>query len=347
MTQRQFVNAYQRGEVDSDELATVLRRYDSLDSDSKNDFDEFVARNGDEAGDFAGRTDSDTFDSVFCVGGSTPSLAGVSSSQTDRYYSGGAPSVALSQGGEDCVPDELGLSESQADKHEDALADTGDIEYGPITDSDELDELLLDLASRDGFDDLDDVVGGTQGNEVGFKGLSGEEYIGRDLDNRDGIEAANGDIEFEKDVTSKDIEEEYSKDIAKKVEKSNEFKNPDESASDIDVNANDDVEVNERTLDSPAIESKNLSPENSEFIRGRELIRLKEKLRTHAVAGEDKIVIVMNQDYIDVEVNRIGGSGSSREVLGNELKADIETTLADELGIEKDVTVEVASYKDI
>jgi len=55
----------------------------------------------------------------------------------------------------------------------------------------------------------------------------------------------------------------------------------------------------------------------------------------------------MNQDYIDVEVNRIGGSGSSREVLGNELEADIETTLADELGIEKDVTVEVASYKDI
>jgi len=113
----------------------------------------------------------------------------------------------------------LGLSESQADKYEDALADTGDIEYGPITDSDELDELLLDLASRDGFDDLDDVVGGTQGNEVGFKGLSGEEYIGRDLDNRDGIEAANGDIEFEKDVTSKDIEEEYSKDIAKKLKR--------------------------------------------------------------------------------------------------------------------------------
>lgn len=81
-THWRFTRVYDSGEVDSDELATVLRWYDSLDSDSKNDFDEFVARNGDEAGDFAGRTDSDTFDSVFCSGGSTPSLAGVSSSQT-------------------------------------------------------------------------------------------------------------------------------------------------------------------------------------------------------------------------------------------------------------------------
>jgi len=347
VTQRQFVNAYQRGEVDSDELATALRRYDSLDSDSKSDFDEFVARNGDEAGDFAGRADSDTFDSVFCSGGSTPSLAGVSSTQTDRYYSSGAPSVALSQGGEDCVPDELGLSESQANKYEDALDDAEGVEYGPITDRDELDELLLDLADRDGFDDLDNVVGGIQGNKKGFKGLSGEGYIGKGLDNRDGIKAADGDVEFEKDVTKKDIEEEYSEDIAEEVEESNKFKNPGESASDIDINANTELKINGRTLNNPAIESKNLSPESTEYIRRRNLNELKQKLRTHTVAGEDEIVVVMNQDYIDSEANRIGGSGPSREVLSDELESDIETELSDELGVERDVTVEVTSYKDI
>ena len=37
MTQRQFVNAYRRGEVDSGELTTALRRYDDLDSDGKQD----------------------------------------------------------------------------------------------------------------------------------------------------------------------------------------------------------------------------------------------------------------------------------------------------------------------
>ena len=35
VTQRQFVNAYQRGEVDSDELTTALRRYEELDADEK------------------------------------------------------------------------------------------------------------------------------------------------------------------------------------------------------------------------------------------------------------------------------------------------------------------------
>lgn len=55
----------------------------------------------------------------------------------------------------------------------------------------------------------------------------------------------------------------------------------------------------------------------------------------------------MDQDYIDTEANRIGGSGSSRKVLSNELEADIESEISDELGVEEDITVEVTSYEDI
>ncbi|WP_367175681.1 hypothetical protein [Haloarcula rubripromontorii] len=112
---------------------------------------------------------------------------------------------------------------------------------------------------------------------------------------------------------------------------------------------NTEVEINGRTLEDPAIESKNLDPDSAEFFRIDNWNGLKKKLRTHAVAGEDEIVVAMDQDYIDVEANRLGGSSSSssREVLSNRLENDIETTLADELGISKDVTVEVTSYGDI
>ena len=34
MTQRQFVNAYQRGDASADELATILRRYEELSEDT-------------------------------------------------------------------------------------------------------------------------------------------------------------------------------------------------------------------------------------------------------------------------------------------------------------------------
>jgi hypothetical protein len=85
VTQRQFVNAYRRGEVDSGELTTALRRYDDLDSDGKQEFDDLMARSGDDAAKLAARTDSDTFETS-CLSGvalagrvlvvSDPSLTG-------------------------------------------------------------------------------------------------------------------------------------------------------------------------------------------------------------------------------------------------------------------------------
>ena len=46
VTQRQFVNAYQRGEVDSDKLATALRRYDESDANGKQFTDEAIEQTG-------------------------------------------------------------------------------------------------------------------------------------------------------------------------------------------------------------------------------------------------------------------------------------------------------------
>ena len=51
VAQRQFVNAYQRGEVDSDELATALKRYDELDANGEQFADEIIAQTGDDGPD--------------------------------------------------------------------------------------------------------------------------------------------------------------------------------------------------------------------------------------------------------------------------------------------------------
>jgi hypothetical protein len=48
-TQRRFTRAYESDSVDSDELATALRRYDELDANEKRTADAMVARDGDDA----------------------------------------------------------------------------------------------------------------------------------------------------------------------------------------------------------------------------------------------------------------------------------------------------------
>ncbi|AEM58924.1 hypothetical protein HISP_16480 [Haloarcula hispanica N601] len=110
-TQRRFTEAYESGEVDSDELTTALTRYDSLDADGKAEFDDLLARNGDDAADFAGRTDSDTFDAVVspCGARSAPSLGRAGSLRTDRYHSVATPPSTLAQSGGSCpdLPDDV------------------------------------------------------------------------------------------------------------------------------------------------------------------------------------------------------------------------------------------------
>ncbi|MHC3381908.1 vWA domain-containing protein [Haloarcula sp. H-GB5] len=265
---------------------------------------------------------------------------------TDLIDREGADGVRLINDADSLV-DDLGLDNSDAGNLVEAYKVSSQVSEGPITDARELQGVLDELESRDGFDDLDDVVKSASRQESGFKGPAGEGYVGKALDDRDGIDAGNGDIEFEQEITSADIEKEHTARIASLVERNRKFKDVSSSGSDVDIDSNTDVEVNGQTLDGPAIESKNLAPSNDKFVREIEWTKLQKKLRTHAVAGEDEIIVMMDQDYINVEANRIGGSGSSREILGDALESDIENTLSNELGIEKDVTVEVTSYSDL
>ncbi|RKS78118.1 Mg-chelatase subunit ChlD [Haloarcula quadrata] len=142
-TRSDFARAYESGEVDSDELTTALTRYDSLDADGKAEFDEMLARNGDDAADFAGRTDSDTFDAVVspCGARSAPSLGRAGSLRTDRYHSVATPPSTLAQSGGSC-PD---LPDDVEDDLQDALVNVdGDL------DADSVDDVRRSINELDG-----------------------------------------------------------------------------------------------------------------------------------------------------------------------------------------------------
>ena len=60
VTQRQFVNAYERGEVDSNKLAAAIRRYDELDAEGKETADDLIAATGDEGVEFVSEANGET-----------------------------------------------------------------------------------------------------------------------------------------------------------------------------------------------------------------------------------------------------------------------------------------------
>ncbi|WP_151104225.1 hypothetical protein [Haloarcula hispanica] len=100
-----------------------------------------LARNGDDAADFAGRTDSDTFDAVVspCGARGVPSLGRAGSLRTDRYHSVATPPSTLAQSTGGCLPDDV------QDDFEDAMAGI---------DGDELDDVDVDEV-RDSISGLD------------------------------------------------------------------------------------------------------------------------------------------------------------------------------------------------
>ena len=59
MIERQFVDAYRRGEIDNEQLASALRRYDELDADRKGTADEVIGETGASGIKLLARMDGD------------------------------------------------------------------------------------------------------------------------------------------------------------------------------------------------------------------------------------------------------------------------------------------------
>ncbi|WP_188854277.1 hypothetical protein, partial [Haloarcula argentinensis] len=134
-TQRRFTRAYDSGEVDSDELSTALRRYDSLDSDSKAEYRRFTETTGDDGVGFVSELDSDQVSDFF---GSTcrqaSSVAATPRLRSDRFHSVAQPdALALVSGG--CA-DDLPAPAKQRyyNKIVDAASENSDISASEIFD---------------------------------------------------------------------------------------------------------------------------------------------------------------------------------------------------------------------
>lgn len=123
-TQWRFVRAYDSGAVDGDQLGTALRRYDDLDADQRAEFDRLLARNGDDAADFAARADSDTFDDVVSPCGTSvaPSAGGAGLLHSERYHSVEEPSQSVIQSSGSCP----GLPADVRDDFVKAVSDISD-----------------------------------------------------------------------------------------------------------------------------------------------------------------------------------------------------------------------------
>ncbi|WP_155119977.1 hypothetical protein [Haloarcula rubripromontorii] len=87
-TRSDFARAYDSDSVDSDEMATALKRYDSLDSDGKREYDRFVKSSGDNGVKFASELNTDQATDFF---GSacrrTPSIGTAPRLRGDRFHS--------------------------------------------------------------------------------------------------------------------------------------------------------------------------------------------------------------------------------------------------------------------
>ncbi|KOX92423.1 hypothetical protein AMS69_13775 [Haloarcula rubripromontorii] len=93
-TRSDFARAYDSDSVDSDELATALKRYDELDSNGKQEFDELVDAAGDDGVWFVAGLDSDQtrrFLGLNC--GRTSSVGAPADLHGDRYHAVDSPEL--------------------------------------------------------------------------------------------------------------------------------------------------------------------------------------------------------------------------------------------------------------
>ncbi|WP_276302697.1 hypothetical protein [Halorussus lipolyticus] len=257
--------------------------------------------------------------------------------RTDREVSGGkigsdGLDIMVRQGAD--VRDlsrASGLSTDDTCKLLRAYGRSSGVSEGPLDDADDLQSALENLADDD-VDGLDEAVEDISGTETGYKGIAGEADISNGLKgSNNNIDA--DDLQMEYDVEVSELPEE----VREKVRKSGKFK----TGTDIDVKVDGELTVDGKTMDSPAIESKNWKPNPGlpPKFRNDDINDLENKLSTYAVSGEDEIIVVMEKDTIEELDGRL------KKVEGNVNEAlDSLDTNAD---TPDEITIEFISYNEL
>ena len=218
------------------------------------------------------------------------------------------------------------LSTDEARKLLRAYGSSPEIDKGPLDEADDLQSTIGQL-DEDGVNDLDDAISDISGTKSGYKGIAGEADIADGLvDGNNNVGA--GDLQMEYDLEAGELPEE--------VDKSDDFK----TGTDIDVKVDGKITVNGKTMDSPAIESKNIGSNLPPRLKQSEDIEpLTEKLSSFAASGEDKIIVVMREDYFaDLDMS----TKNNIEANVNEALNQIEND-----NVPDEIDIEFISFKDL
>ena len=317
-TQYRFVRAHQNGKLDTNELSTVVKRYDDLDPDEKVLAQRSIARSGDD--------------------GVRLLEIGVCNSPCDSLLE----SV-------DDFADNQGLTTSEKDKLVDAFEDSDgvpdDVPGGdPQTvyqDLKFLNDKDTDNSNDINVDELNGALEDISGDRKGYTGLAGEARIAKQVVENDN----KADVKFRKKVGSENIDDD---DIPDELNPKKDLKQVEENPTDIDVNQKN----------GPAYESKNARDfkplyehESAYESVGENLNELRKKLNTLAASGQDEIVVVMRKDQLNAEYGdevtkhfpdpvRNIDKASDEGLKPSDLADEVEDTF-------DDVSVEFKSYDEV
>ncbi|WP_336358956.1 hypothetical protein [Haloarcula sp. CGMCC 1.6347] len=160
-TQRRFTEAYESGEVDSDELTTALTRYDSLDADGKRFADDAIERTGTDGPDLM---------------------------STDVCNS---PCHGTIRAVYEYTDEADGLSDSQAKDVLQSYDAADEVDVGPGRQGPGAAQERVDSLANDNVEGVQDMLEHAQGNTKSFKEIAGETDIVKKIRDEDnGIEAS-------------------------------------------------------------------------------------------------------------------------------------------------------------
>lgn len=150
-------------------------------------------------------------------------------------------------------------------------------------------------------------------------------------------------MKIQVDVGYAEIRGEYSESVANYVAGSDNFKSIGDNPTDIDIDTDTQVTIDDKTLTSPAIESKNLSPNGPP--PELQLEELRDKLSTWAASGEDELVVSVNKGYLDEfgDSNLLDEDNLENEIQNRLISLDSGV----DADIDTDVNVNVVTHEQI
>ncbi|WP_135365872.1 hypothetical protein [Halosimplex halophilum] len=211
-----------------------------------------------------------------------------------------------------------GLDNDEAKDLLNAYAEADEVSIGPGSRGSATVQQRIDDLDGENVDGVVRSMRGVSAGKTGYKRIAGETRIADDA--LEQATVSSGDVELSNDIPRSEVPDSLTKD-----------------SSEIDVDVKSEITIDGDTVDSPAIESKNLNPGpySESFIEQVWTERVSAKFAAQAAAGEDEIVLVVPDEF--------------KTRFGDELDAipdKVERRLSNN-GVSADPTVRITTYDGV